>query len=473
MPVRLVVSLMLFLFAAEVSAQSPVLTPCTVSGLSGDVRCATVSVPENRSRPERRIEIAVVVARATGGSRAPDPFILLAGGPGQSGTAMGPFATEAFSGVREHRDIVLIDSRGTGRSNGLRCALMRQATDLAGWTIYPPQSVRFCRDSLSRSNDLTQYTTANVADDLEDVRRAFGWPAVNLYGTSYGSRVALTMLRRHGASVRSVVLKAVAPPQVIAPMNYAEDADVALALLDRDCQVEPACSSLTPTVRGDLRAVAARADSGLITVNVPWANGPQPVVVTRDAIVSTLMGALQSAGDRSRLPILLRQAASGDVSVLGALLARYRAGLDQQIFMGMHLSVMCGEDGRRADLDSARSTDGRTFLGSSRVRMMLEACRDWTIPAETPGAFEPVRSNVPVLLVSGELDPNTPPRLAEIALRTLPNGRHVVLRGVAHGWSNVSACGSAFVAEFVARASARDLDVTCAGTSSAPPFVAR
>jgi pimeloyl-ACP methyl ester carboxylesterase len=267
------------------------------------------------------------------------------------------------------------------------------------------------------------------------------------------------------------VLKAVAPPQVIAPMNYAEDAEVALDRLDRDCRAESACSSMTPSVRGDLRAIAARADSGLIRVSVPSGNASESVVVSRDAIVSTLMGALQSAGDRSRLPALLRQAAEGNHNTLGMLVVRYRGALDQQISMGMHLSVMCGEDGRRADLTAARATDGRTFLGSARVRMLIEACRDWTVPPETPGAYEPARSNVPVLLVSGDLDPNTPGRLAELALPMLPNGRHVVLKGVAHGWSNVAACGATFVADFVARRSVLGLDVACADTSSAPPFV--
>ena len=458
--------------AAQASAQSPVLQTCTVAGLDGDVRCGTVSVPENRAQPgARRIDIAVVVARATGTPREPDPFVLLPGGPGQAGTEMGPFATAAFSQVREHRDLVLIDYRGTGRSNGLKCAMTRQAADLGGWTIYPPASVRFCRDSLARTSDLTQYTTANIADDIEDVRSAFGWPALNFYGTSYGSRLAFVFLRRHESSVRSIVMKAVAPPTVILPMTYADDAEVALDLLERDCRAELACASLTPSVKADLRTVMQRADSGNVRVTVPWRNGTESVVVTRDAIVGTLLGVMQSANDRSLLPAALRRAAHGDMSQVAQLVARYRTTLDQLFFMGMHLSVICADDGRFADTTAARRTDGRTFLGGSRVRMMVEACSDWTVPPLTPNATAAVRSNVPVLLVSGELDPNTPGVHAEAALRTLPTGRHVVLKGVAHGWSNVGQCGAAFVADFVARRSVRDLDVACGTVSSAPRFV--
>jgi pimeloyl-ACP methyl ester carboxylesterase len=464
-------SMALLFVAPSGRAQTPVMMPCTVNGLSGDVRCGTVSVPENRGRPGgRRLNIAVVVARATGASREPDPFVLLAGGPGQAGTQMGPFATEAFGRVRERRDLVLIDARGTGRSNGLRCAFFRQAADLVGWTMYPTASALFCRDSLSRTNDLAQYTTANIADDLEDVRRAFAWPAINIYGTSYGTRLALTYMRRHASSVRSMVLKAVAPPNVIGPMNYAEDTEVALDHLERDCRADSTCAAMTPSVRNDLRVLAARADSGLLRVTVPWQGANASATLSRDAVVSTLMGALQSAGQRAGLPAILRRAVTGDIQSLGTLVAQYRLALDQQIYMGMHLSVMCGEDGRRNDLNAARATDSRTLLGSARVRMLIDACREWTVPAETPNAHEAVRSSLPVLLVSGELDPNTPARLGDIALQTLPNSRHIVLKGVAHGWSNVGNCGAALVADYVARRSVQGLDVSCAAVSSAPAF---
>lgn len=452
---------------------APRLTPCEVRGLSGDVRCGSVRVPEDRTKPEgRQIDIAVVVARATGADRAPDPFVLLAGGPGQAGTDMGPFATEAFSPVREQRDLVLIDARGTGRSNGLRCALMRRPEDLGAGTLYPVESVRFCRDSLSRISDLRQYTTASIADDLEAVRVAFGWPALNLYGTSYGSRLALAFLRRHESSVRSIVLKAVAPPTMIAPMDYAQDAEHAFALLERDCRVGAACARAYPSPRADLDTVLARARRGGTVALVPRAGGGADTVrVDRDAIAGALVGAMQSARTRAQIPALLHQAAGGQSAPLLALVIQYRKSIDAALYVGMHLSVSCGEDGRRLDLDRAHQDDGPTFLGGSRVRTLVEACAIWPRGPTTPRTFDPVRSGAPVLLVSGDLDPNTPPRHADEALKTLRNGRHIVLRGVAHGWTNVAGCGSGFVAAFVERASSAELDTTCADTSSAPPFL--
>ncbi|HUQ82841.1 MAG TPA: alpha/beta fold hydrolase [Gemmatimonadaceae bacterium] len=446
-------------------AQATPLEPCTVRGLSGDVRCGTVRVPEDRAEPNgRQLDLRVVVARATSAERMPDPLVLLAGGPGQAGTEMGDFAAQAFSLVREKRDIVLVDARGTGASHSLRCALMRTPADLGGATMYPTASVRLCRDSLSRIAKLERYTTTNIADDLEDVRRALGYRQLNLYGTSYGTRLALAFIRRHPSSVRAAVLKAVAPPTLVAPMNYAADAERAFGLLERDCRADSACARAYPSLRADLDTVLSRAARGEVrTVD--------SIVVARDAIAGSLMTLMQSSSQRSLIPRFLRQAAGGDARPLAMAVVQTRRLVDAAISSGMHLSVACSDDGGRIDVSAAsRRDDGRTFLGSSRVRMLADACHEWAMPAAERVAGTAVHATVPVLLVSGELDPNTPPRHAEAALRTLPNGRHVILAGVAHGWTNVQRCGAAFVAEFIARASAKALDLACARVSSAPPF---
>lgn len=454
--------------ASVSSAQMPVLSPCSIRGLEGDVRCGTVRVPENpRRRHGRQLDLFVVVARATGADRAADPFLLFAGGPGQAASLMGEFATDAFARVRDHRDIVLVDVRGTGRSNPLACSLMRRSEDLVGWTMYPADAIRHCRDSLSRHANLAMYTTSTIADDLETVRRAFRWPRINIYGTSYGSRLALAYLRRYRSRVRTMVLKAVAPPTMIAPMNYAEDAEAAFRLLERDCRADTACARAFPDLRADLDTVLRRAERGDLRIVFQG----DTLIVSRDAATGALLGGIQSSGARARLPLLLRAAASGATDPLARLVIQYRQQIDAMIPIGMHLSVACADDGGQLDLRTARTTDRSTFLGSSRVQMLSEACAAWQPMPKKRGAHDPVRASTPVLLVSGELDPNTPPRWAEEALRTLPNARHVVLRGVAHGWSNVTRCGAEFIADFVRRASVLGLDVRCAEQSSAPPFV--
>lgn len=472
-------SLSAFALSTSIAGITPVhaqpavsLTPCAVRGLAGDVRCGIVRVPEDRGMPAgRQIDLRVVVARATETPRQNDPLVLLAGGPGQAGTEMGEFATDAFSLVRGTRDLVLVDARGTGSSNPLRCALMRRPEDYGGSTLYPRESVRTCRDSLSRIADLRRYTTEQIADDLEAVRRALGYPQLNLYGTSYGSRLAFAYIRRHPTSVRTAVLKAVAPPTLIAPMNYAQDAEHAFGLLERDCKADTACARAFPSPRADVDTVLARAARGEVRAPVPnGRGGVDTIVVSRDAIAGSLMSVMQSAMQRSTVPRLLRVAAAGDPRPLATTVVQVRRAIDSIISAGMHLSVSCTDDGARLDTAAARTDDARTFLGGSRVRMLADACREWPIAPPDPAAGTAVRATTPVLLVSGDLDPNTPPRHADEALRTLPNGKHVVLAGVAHGWSNVTACGATFVAEFIERASARELNVSCAAVSSAPRF---
>lgn len=190
-----------------------------------------------------------------------------------------------------------------------------------------------------------------------------------------------------------------------------------------------------------------------------------------DALTSTIMGFMQSVSSRAQLPRAVHRAFLGDPSLLLQAILFYRTQLDGgQIAIGMHLSVMCAEDSRWLDADRAAADNGSTFLGDARVRAQLAACREW--PSGEPGAGydQAVRGDAPVLLVAGELDPNTAPRWGEEAARTLPNGRHVVLPRVAHNFSSVSTCGAQFVAEFIQKASAHDLDLSCVSQIRLPSF---
>jgi len=289
-----------------------------------------------------------------------------------------------------------------------------------------------------------------------------------MYGTSYGSRLALEYLRLHGAHARAVVLKAVAPPTLVAPMNYARDMERALSLLARDCAADDACRAIAPSPLEDLRAVLARASAGEIRAVVARPGGADTVSLSRDVVAAALLGVMQNSYQRARLPALLRQAAAGDERGLAAAVLAYRRGIDTQIFVGMHLSVSCSDDGSRLDVQRAAGDDSGTFLGDSRVRSLAAACAEWMPNAKRAPAPRPVISDVPVLLVSGDLDPNTPPRWAEEALRTLSRGRHVLLPTVSHGWSDVTRCGAKFVAEFVERASADSLDLSCVQQGKLP-----
>ncbi|MEW5917189.1 MAG: alpha/beta fold hydrolase [Gemmatimonadota bacterium] len=470
------ISALCLAFGVTHSASGQQLTACEVPGLTGDVRCGTVEVYENRAAQSgRRIALSVIVARATGPDRAPDPFFLFAGGPGQAPSGMIPFANDAFSLVRQRRDLVFADFRGTGRSAPLMCRLHRTPQDFFG-DFYPAAGVQFCRDSLGAHADLRQYTTNNIADDIDDVRAALGYDRIDIYGTSYGTRVAFVYMRRHPERVRAVVMKAIAPPDAHMPMGYARDAQRALELLVRDCSRDADCARLYPNFATEFDAVIAKARAGKL--RAAWPNQfasaratlGDSVTIPADALTSTIMGFMQSVDTRAQLPLAIHRAAQGDASMLAQSIAQYRSLLSTGISMGMHLSVMCSEDTRWLDPAVAARDNATTFLGDARVRSQLGACRAWPRGDVRDDYDDPVRSAAPVLLVSGELDPNTPQRWGEQALKTLPNGRHVVLPLVGHNFSSVQTCGAQFVAAFIERANAREIDTSCAAGIRLPPF---
>jgi len=453
------------------------MAPCTIPGLTGDVRCGTVEVYENRAaRSGRRLALSVIVAQATGPDRAPEPLFLFAGGPGQAASGMVSFANEAFSIARQRRDLVFVDARGTGRSAPLNCRLYRTPQDYFG-DFYPPASVRHCADSLGKLAELRFYTTPIIADDIDDVRAALGYERINIYGTSYGSRLAFVYLRQHPDRVRAIVMKAIVPPTMHAPMGYARDSEAALKLLARDCAADRDCSMLYPNFEQEFRIVVARAKRGELRGVWPAQGRPagvaagDSVTIPGDAFTTTVMGFMQSVGSRAQLPRAIHRAYLGDASDVVQSILFYRTQLDGvQISIGMHLSVMCSEDTRWLDARQAAQDNANTFLGDARVRSQLAACREW--PRGDPGRDydQPVRASAPVLLVSGELDPNTPARWGDEAARTLPNARHVILPLVAHNFSSVQSCGGQFVADFIERASARDLDLSCTSQIRLPPF---
>jgi pimeloyl-ACP methyl ester carboxylesterase len=355
------------------------------------------------------------------------------------------------------------------------CRLHRTPQDLLG-DFYPAASVTHCRDSLGTIADLKQYTTPNIADDIDDVRATLGYDRINIYGTSYGTRVAFVYMRRHPEHVRAVVMKAIAPTDAHMPMGYAQDAQRALELLVRDCRADADCSRLYPNFAAEFNAVIAKARAGRLRAAWPRelaaarATLGDSVTIPADALTSTIMGFMQSVGTRAQLPMAIHRAAQGDASLLAQAIAQYRSLLSTGISMGMHLSVMCSEDTRWLDPAAAARDNATTFLGDARVRSQLGACREWPRGDIPEDYDDPVRSNAPVLLVSGELDPNTPQRWGEQALKTLPNARHVILPRVGHNFSSVQSCGAQFVADFIERATARNLDLSCTATIQLPPF---
>ena len=396
-----------------------------------------------------------------------EPIFALAGGPGESSTASAPIFAQILEGVRRERDIVLVDLRGTGGSNPLHCPLPGSDADPQSYLgdLLPVAAVRDCAQRLDGAPG--HYTTAEAAADLEEVRAALGHERIHLYGVSYGSRVVLAYLRNHPGRVRSAVLHGVVPTDMRIPLHYAEDAQRSLDLLLAECEANAACRAAYPGLREKLAAVERRLATAPVETEIedPKTKRRVRLRVTSDLFREEIRWRLYAEGENV-VPSYIQQASEGDFAALARSVLRQRRAIAAGVIsLGTLLSVTCTEDVPFFTPEEAERLAAGSFLGTSRVDQQVRACSVWPRGTLPEGFAEPVRSDVPVLLISGEHDPVTPPRWGERVARHLPRSRHVVFRRGSHAVR--SPCVRQILADFVARGTAEGLDTSCA--DQAPP----
>jgi pimeloyl-ACP methyl ester carboxylesterase len=433
-------SSILLLAALPSVASAGKLSPCHLPGLDEEARCGRYEVFEDRVAGKgRKLSLNVVVLPARGPDVAPDPLVFLAGGGVAPATRYAGFLAGAFPSLRAHRDILLVDQRGTGGSNPLDCELSRDDTnpdyrDDARWV----KAVRRCRQSLEPKADLRLYTTPIAMDDLDEVRAWLGYARLNLYGVSYGTRAAMVYVRQHAERVRAVALQGVIP--VDAPV-WLEGPRSAQASLDLVFQ---AAHAAFPELEKEFAALLARL------VEKPVAGIDDRML--RDFAWRSLFGA-----DRIHdLPLLIHRAHAGDFAPLAARITpKGPSGIPN----GIYLSLVCSEDIPRFDPAALPSAAAGTFWGAFRIARDVSACREWPAGRLPPGFEKPISSTVPALLMNGALDHITPPRYGLRVARTLANAYHLVLPGRGH--NDVDPCVTGIVESFFAAADASKLDTSC------------
>lgn len=434
------------------------LEPCVAGGVPA--RCGTLRVPVDRSRPEGpTLDLRVVVVPSRAEAPAPDPVFFVAGGPGQAATASVPAL--ARSSLSDRRDLVFVDQRGTGGSGALGCRLGEP--DLAAQAYLagriPDDRLEECRRSWPA--DVRSFTTPAFVEDLEAVRRALGYARVNLVAGSYGTRAAQLYVRRHPDRVRTIVLRGVAPLQYRVPLPFAEASQAALDSLFASCRRSLTCRAGHPDLEGTLERVRRELRRRPRTVEVRMEGaGPAPLTLDEGVLHGTLLVSLYYVPWAEELPALLAEADEGRWRPLARRAARLALFLDEQIHLGLFMSVVCTEDFPRITPGELADSGRDTFLGDAWARGVLAPCRSWPRARLPEDYHRPVRSDVPALLVSGALDPVTPPEWAEVAARTLPEAKHLVLAGVGHlpTWPG---CVERLVAGFVEAGTHRGLDTAC------------
>lgn len=454
--------------AAQAGDGALQVAPCTIPGMQGEARCGTFQVWENReTKSGRKIGIYFVVLPATGVAKATEAIAFFAGGPGQAATESAPGGAQELAAVRDTRDILFVDGRGTGKSNPLPCEISRP-TDLQSYLVefFTPDGVARCAGQLKDRADVRWYDSAPTADDLEELRAALGYQQLDLYGGSYGTRTAMVYLRRHPEHVRLVLAEGPVPTDTRTPLYTARDAQQALDGVLADCRADAACHAAFPDPEGDLHAAFARLDQGpaAATVISPLTGEAATVRLSGERLAEALRYMTYDPAVAPLIPAVLHHAARGDFGPAADQALFWRRGLVSQSSRGLYLAVTCPEDVDFADSAQAAELARGTFLGMARWRDQKAACAVW--PHRTLGRefVETVRSDVPVLITSGQDDPATPAHHGERMLAGLPNGRLLVIPHAGHwagGLVGADPCMPRIATDFIRTANAKTVDASC------------
>ena len=472
LPLLLLTVLLPALVAAEPSLE---LEECRISAGEGfrsiKARCATFTRPENPDEPAgNTIDLRVAVIPALNLTPEPEPLVPLAGGPGQGAVQFYAVWAGAFEHVRRDRDILLVDQRGTGDSARLDCPV---DDSMVEGQFGIDQTLEYTRSCLSQlPHDPRFFTTSVAVRDLDAVREALGYPALNLYGVSYGSRVAQHYARRYPESTRSVILDGVVPPQVPLGPEIAIESQRAIDDIIARCAADDDCNARFATLADDFMAVRAKLDDQPVIVQLqdPATGQLESIDFGHTQFSAAIRLLAYHATTVALLPLMISDAADGNYIPLAAQFELTVSDLSESLALGMHNAVMCSED---APLIRAFNVDHDAIAASYMGALQLEAieamCSIWPAGPVDESLHQPLATALPVLLLSGDADPITPPRYAELAAVSLENSRHLVGANQGHGQAGVG-CVPRLMADFIENLDPQGLDATCMERSFAMPF---
>lgn len=460
---------------AAAAAQRAQLKPCPDNA---EYRCGKVSVFEDRARGAgRRIELNLMLAPAKTAKPAEEALFYISGGPGGSSADEGRGFAPVLEPLRKSRDLVFVDLRGTGDSNRLGCvANGNRDNDLQGYfqEFLTTAQLATCIAELGKKADLRFYTTPLAIDDLEEVRQLFGYGKIDLMGTSYGTRAAQVFMKRHPQSVRSALLMGVVSLDTYLPLTHAPASERAFDLVITACLEDERCRGAFPDLRAEYEALWKRLEAAPAQVEVkhPETGAKVKIELSRGNFAESLRFYNYDPNGGSVLPLLLHRAFLGDLTPFVEQVLDTEPGFRDWLSWGAHLAVGCSEDVPFYPADTTAYSRG-TFLGDYRIEMQKELCASWPRGEVPADLHDPVTADIPTLLISGQLDPVTPPSMAREVARRLPRAKHVVIEHGHHGPNGLEhmECLDGLLNVFVEKGTAEGLDTSCVATMKAPPFV--
>ena len=432
--------------------------------------CTGYSVPEDRTaKGGRKLQLRVAVLPAEAAQADADLVVFLDGGPGGAATQDYPAIAAAFAPLRRQHALLLVDQRGTGGSNPLNCDDEGDATPASGQQ-QALERLRACMARLAPHAAPQFYATADAVEDLEDLRHALGSPQLDLIGVSYGTRVAQQYARRHGGSVRALVLDSAVPNDLVLGSEQSRNLEDVLRELFARCRAAAPCASRYGDPYRTLQELQSRlrAHPEQLSLRDPYTFRVREQHVTADSVAQLVRVYAYSPYTAALLPYVLHEAGSGDFAPLMGQAQVAVGDVADSLSGGMALSVICSED---ADRLRVNADDAATVLGNSIGEWLLAACPVWPHGTRAADFAEPLRAATPTLVLAGEHDPVTPPRYGRTIVSTLPRGRLLQVAGQGHGLLGVG-CMPRLVADFIRTLDARGLDAHCLDAlAQTPPFL--
>ncbi len=450
---------------------------CYNQELGETVICGTFEVLENRDAGRgRKFKLNFIILPARTSTPAPDPVFVFTGGPGCSAVQEAASWAQDLDRLRQEREIVLVDQRGTGSSNPLPCNRIgdQQSAQTYLQDMFPQDYVRQCREALERSNDLHYYHSTIAAADIYELRQALGYGSINLIGGSYGGYQAIVYMKNFPGTVRSACLSRPAVPAELYPATLAEDTQEVLERMFSDCAADPNCAADYPNLENEFYEILFRLQHGPVTVNIinPINNRAETVTFTYNNFIHGFRALLYGAGGQRRAPVFIYWAYRGIYSPIVEWTVRVLYDDQVTIMDGMFLCVTCTESIPYIDYPAARARAAGTFMGTYRLDQQQQACALW-VQGDLPAGFlDPPTVTTPTLILTGDIDPTIRPDVGERLSGNLPNSLHYNIPNAGHNmgaaWDN---CLENAVAQFISQGSAANLDFSCADNNRRPPWI--
>jgi len=454
--------------ASAVENQSPELTlsECFVENVRSKALCGQLDVAENRQLPlseSNKVSLNLVVLPKFKEQSKELPLLFLAGGPGQAATELAGVLNGPLHNLRQEHDLILIDQRGTGKSSPLLC----DAEEIEGLS-FDDSNVDFKKETeecveLLKGKHLPSYNTYDSIEDFEAVRKALGHEQIHILGGSYGTRAGFAYLKRHPESIKTAILDSNAPMELVIGF-FGKTSERAFDLLVGDCQQHQACNQAFPQLKQDYLALMARLKEGPVSAPVfhPVTGQATTMRLTYQKVTEAMRSTLYDLSSRQILPYMVHTAANEDYRTLAAWIGR---NVDSErsagaLYTGLTMNILCNEDIPRAEQEDFKRDANNYFNGEQGYATFTQVCKHWP-KWQAPADFaEPVTTDVPVLLFSGKYDPVTPPEYGEMALKNLPNAKHIVIEQGAHV-ASIRQCADS-IKSFVQSANFEDVDFSCA-----------